>query len=169
MNEVRALAKSRRSMKKTTPVVTFAKHFLHTALYIPSTELSIENVIAPLKDLGVPNPDNIVKAIPMSFQVMQQRIVIAIALAWPSAFIADEPTSNLDVTIQAQILELIRELKKTKISSVLFITHDLGVVAEICDRVSVMYAGDVRDSCGGDIFHEPLHPYTKGPPIQFQR
>jgi peptide/nickel transport system ATP-binding protein len=95
---------------------------------------------------------------------MQQRIVIAIALAChPVLLIADEPTSNLDVTIQAQIIDLIKNLKKTKISSVLFITHDLGLVAEICDRTSVMYAGDVSETAAvKEIFRNPLHPYTQG-------
>lgn len=166
VNEVRALGKHRKSMKKTTPVVTFAKHFPFIRRYTYLLDRIVEeNVIALLKDLGVPNPDNIVKRYPHELSGgMQQRIVIAIALAChPRLLIADEPTSNLDVTIQAQILELIRELKKTKISSVLFITHDLGVVAEICDRVSVMYAGDVCETAAvKDIFHEPLHPYTKG-------
>jgi peptide/nickel transport system ATP-binding protein len=94
---------------------------------------------------------------------MQQRIVIAIALAChPRMLIADEPTSNLDVTIQAQILDMIRHLKETSISSVLFITHDLGVVAEICDRVTVMYAGDTCETASvSELFKDPLHPYTK--------
>ena len=75
--------------------------------------------------------------------------------------IADEPTSNLDVTIQAQILELIKELKKKYISSVLLITHDLGVVAETCDRVGVMYAGNVCEVADvHDLFHRPKHPYS---------
>jgi peptide/nickel transport system ATP-binding protein len=77
--------------------------------------------------------------------------------------IADEPTSNLDVTIQAQIIELIKSLKQKVISSVLFITHDLGLVAEICDRVSVMYAGDIAETASvRELFREPLHPYTQG-------
>jgi peptide/nickel transport system ATP-binding protein len=77
--------------------------------------------------------------------------------------VADEPTSNLDVTIQAQIVELIRELKRSTISSVLFITHDLGLVAEVCDRVTVMYAGDVSETAPvRELFRFPLHPYTQG-------
>ncbi|MCP4646586.1 MAG: ABC transporter ATP-binding protein, partial [bacterium] len=87
--------------------------------------------------LGIPNPEEILKRYPHNLSGgMKQRIVIAIALACsPILLIADEATSNLDVTIQAQILELLRQLKQTEISSILFITHDLGVVAEICDRV----------------------------------
>ncbi len=124
-----------------------------------------ENIIRLLTELGIPNPGNVIQRYPHELSGgMQQRIVIAIALAChPQVLIADEPTSNLDVTIQAQILDLIKELKKTKISSVLFITHDLGVVAEICDRVTVMYAGDVCETAEvKELFKNPCHPYTKG-------
>jgi peptide/nickel transport system ATP-binding protein len=94
---------------------------------------------------------------------MKQRIVIAIALAChPLLLIADEATSNLDVTIQAQILELLQTLKQTEISSVLLITHDLGIVAETCERVGVMYAGNLCELAGvNDLFKNPQHPYTK--------
>jgi len=94
---------------------------------------------------------------------MKQRIVIAIALACnPILLIADEATSNLDVTIQAQILELLRELKQKEISSILLITHDLGIVAETCDRVGVMYAGNLCEVADiKDIFRSPKHPYTQ--------
>lgn len=122
-------------------------------------------VIALLRDLGVPNPEVVVDRYPHELSGgMQQRVVIAIALACnPTLLIADEPTSNLDVTIQAQILALIKELKRTRIESVLFITHDLGVVAEVCDRVTVMYAGDVCETAKvRDLFHNPRHPYTEG-------
>jgi peptide/nickel transport system ATP-binding protein len=117
-----------------------------------------------LKLLGVPNPENAVERYPHELSGgMQQRIVISIALACnPTMLIADEPTSNLDVTIQAQILDLIRRLKENTITSVLFITHDLGVVAEICDRVTVMYAGDTCETAAvKELFDEPLHPYTQ--------
>jgi peptide/nickel transport system ATP-binding protein len=118
-----------------------------------------------LRSLGIPNPANVAARYPHELSGgMQQRIVIAIALAChPTLLIADEPTSNLDVTIQAQIVELIRTLKKTTISSVLFITHDLGLVAEMCDRVTVMYAGDVCETADvRELFRAPLHPYTQG-------
>ena len=89
-------------------------------------------------------------------------MVIAIALSCrPALLIADEPTTNLDVTVQAQILELIKELRSKFNSTILYITHDMGVIAEICDRVAVMYAGSVAEM--GDvveIFKNPLHPYT---------
>jgi len=123
------------------------------------------HVIELLRELGIPNPENVARRYPHELSGgMQQRIVIAIALAChPTLLIADEPTSNLDVTIQAQIVDLIRELKKTSISSVVFITHDLGLVAEICDRVTVMYAGDVAETATvKELFRHPLHPYTQG-------
>ena len=123
------------------------------------------HVVKLLRSLGIPNPENVVRRFPHELSGgMQQRIVIAIALAChPTLLVADEPTSNLDVTIQAQIVELIRELKRSTISSVLFITHDLGLVAEICDRVTVMYAGDVSETAPvRDLFRSPFHPYTQG-------
>lgn len=122
-------------------------------------------VIALLRELGVPNPEVVVDRYPHELSGgMQQRIVIAIALACqPVLLIADEPTSNLDVTIQAQILALIKKLKQSRITSVLFITHDLGVVSEVCDRVAVMYAGDVCEvATVDDLFRDPKHPYTRG-------
>jgi peptide/nickel transport system ATP-binding protein len=122
-------------------------------------------VIALLRSLGIPNPENVAQRYPHELSGgMQQRVVIAIALAChPTLLVADEPTSNLDVTIQAQIVELIKDLKRTTISSVLFITHDLGLVAEVCDRVTVMYAGDVSETASvRDLFRQPLHPYTRG-------
>jgi peptide/nickel transport system ATP-binding protein len=114
--------------------------------------------------LGIPGPENIIDQYPHHLSGgMKQRIVIAIALACsPVLLIADEATSNLDVTIQAQILELLRRLKQEEISSVLLITHDLGVVAETCDRVGVMYAGNLCEIADvKDIFKKPLHPYTR--------
>jgi peptide/nickel transport system ATP-binding protein len=114
--------------------------------------------------LGIPNPAEVVKLYPHNLSGgMKQRIVIAIALACnPVLLIADEATSNLDVTIQAQILELLRELKQKEISSILLITHDLGVVAETCDRVGVMYAGNLCEVADvKDLFSHPRHPYTR--------
>ena len=114
--------------------------------------------------LGIPNPEHIVRLYPHNLSGgMKQRIVIAIALACsPQLLIADEATSNLDVTIQAQILDLLRRLKQTEIASILLITHDLGVVAETCDRVGVMYAGNLCEVADvADLFHSPKHPYTR--------
>ncbi|MBL0713362.1 MAG: ABC transporter ATP-binding protein, partial [Desulfosarcina sp.] len=114
--------------------------------------------------LGIPNPEDVVRLYPHNLSGgMKQRIVIAIALACsPLLLIADEATSNLDVTIQAQILDLLRRLKQTEIASILLITHDLGVVAETCDRVGVMYAGNLCEVANVvDLFHSPRHPYTE--------
>ncbi len=123
-----------------------------------------KETIEILKKLGVPHPQKLVDRYPHELSGgMQQRIVIAMALAChPKLLIADEPTSNLDVTIQAQILDLIRKSRKDLGTSVLFITHDLGVVAEMCDRVAVMYAGSVCEiSEVKELFKNSLHPYTK--------
>jgi len=118
-----------------------------------------------LKILGIPHPEEVVMRYPHQLSGgMQQRVVIAMALACnPRFLIADEPTSNLDVTIQAQILDLMRKLRKEFGSSILFITHDLGVVAEMCERVAVMYAGHIAEVAPvHSLFQEPLHPYTQG-------
>jgi oligopeptide/dipeptide ABC transporter ATP-binding protein len=95
---------------------------------------------------------------------MRQRVMIAMALACsPELLIADEPTTALDVTIQAQVLELMNELKDKFSTATIIITHDLGVIAEMCDRVLVMYAGQIVESGDiFDIFDKPMHPYTKG-------
>jgi oligopeptide/dipeptide ABC transporter ATP-binding protein len=95
---------------------------------------------------------------------MAQRVMIAMALACePELLIADEPTTALDVTIQAQILDLIRELRETTGTAVVLITHDLGVVAEMCDRVAVMYAGEIIETADTTtLFRDPRHPYTRG-------
>lgn len=117
-----------------------------------------------INKLGMSNSEKIVDQYPHNLSGgMKQRIVIAIALACsPALLIADEATSNLDVTIQAQILELLRRLKQEVISSILLITHDLGVVAETCDRVGVMYAGNLCEVADVlDVFQKPLHPYTR--------
>ncbi len=114
--------------------------------------------------LGIPNPEAVARLYPHNLSGgMKQRIVIAIALACsPLLLIADEATSNLDVTIQAQILDLLRHLKETEIASILLITHDLGVVAETCDRVGVMYAGNLCEVANvTDLFNAPRHPYTR--------
>jgi len=114
--------------------------------------------------LGISNPEEIVHRYPHNLSGgMKQRIVIAMALACnPILLIADEATSNLDVTIQAQILELLKTLKQETISSILLITHDLGVVAETCDRVGVMYAGNLCEHADvNDLFRQPKHPYTQ--------
>jgi oligopeptide/dipeptide ABC transporter ATP-binding protein len=118
-----------------------------------------------LKLVGIPDPEERVDDYPHQLSGGQrQRVMIAIALACePELLIADEPTTALDVTIQAQILELLGELRQRMGMAILLITHDLGVVAEVCDRVVVMYAGQVvEEGTVQDIFRDPRHPYTQG-------
>jgi peptide/nickel transport system ATP-binding protein len=117
-----------------------------------------------LKDVEIPDPARVAAEYPHELSGgMKQRAVIAMALACsPELLIADEPTTSLDVTIQAQMLELFRRIKMDKGASVLFITHNLGVAAELCDRVAVMYAGRLCEvATVEDIFLHPSHPYTK--------
>ncbi len=127
-------------------------------------KIALERAVELLRKMGIPEPESVIKRYPHELSGgMQQRIVIAIALAChPKLLIADEPTSNLDVTIQAQILDLIRWLKKTMKTSVLFISHDLGVISEMCNWVAIMYAGVICELAKTrEIFKNPLHPYTK--------
>lgn len=124
-----------------------------------------ERAIEMLRLVGVNEPEKRIKQYPHEFSGgMRQRVMIAMALACePDILIADEPTTALDVTIQAQILDLIRELQAQLGMSVILITHDLGVVAEMCDEVIVMYAGEVCERGTADeIFYNPKHEYTKG-------
>lgn len=121
-------------------------------------------VVALLKNMEIPDPERVTKMYPHELSGgMAQRVVIAMALSCnPKILLADEPTTNLDVTVQAQILQLVSLLRKNFQSSILYVTHDLGVVAEICDRVAVMYAGNVVETADVfEIFNNPLHPYTK--------
>ncbi len=121
--------------------------------------------IEMLELVGINNADKRVDQYPHEFSGgMRQRAMIAMALiCHPKLLIADEPTTALDVTIQAQILELMKQLQKKTGMAIIFITHNLGVVAEICDKVSVMYAGHIMEQAKvDDIFYSPAHPYTKG-------
>lgn len=115
--------------------------------------------------VGIPNAESRFSQYPHQFSGgMRQRVVIAIALACnPTLLIADEPTTALDVTIQAQILQLLKNLQKDLGTSIILITHDLGIVADLCERVFVMYAGQiVENATKREIFLNPQHPYTKG-------
>jgi oligopeptide/dipeptide ABC transporter ATP-binding protein len=114
---------------------------------------------------GIPDPEQRMKEYPHQLSGgMRQRVMIAIALACdPNLLIADEPTTALDVTIQAQILQLMKTLKQDRDMSILMITHDLGIVYDFCDRVAVVYTGELVESAPADLlFHQPLHPYTQG-------
>lgn len=121
--------------------------------------------IEMLKKVGIPRPEAVYKSYPNELSGgMRQRVMIAIALAnSPKLLIADEPTTALDVTIQAQILELMRDLIKNSNTAIVFITHDLGVIAEMTDQVLVMYAGSIVENADVmTLFHDCRHPYTQG-------
>ena len=124
-----------------------------------------DKAIDLMRKVGIPSPEDRIRQYPHQFSGgMRQRIIIAIALACdPKVIIADEPTTALDVTIQAQVLDLIGSLKDEIDSSIIMITHDLGVVASICDRIAIMYGGKIVETGTTDeIFYNPQHPYTKG-------
>lgn len=126
-------------------------------------EKAKEKTLEYLRDVGIQDPEKRFKQYPHEFSGgMRQRVVIAIAIACnPQILICDEPTTALDVTIQAQILDLIKQLRHKYKLSVILITHDLGVVANIADRVAVMYAGDIVEiGTAEDIFYDARHPYT---------
>ncbi|MBE5807085.1 MAG: ABC transporter ATP-binding protein [Clostridiales bacterium] len=131
--------------------------------YKLSQSTARHRAIELMKEVGIPQPQKRFTQYPFEFSGgMRQRIVIAIALsANPDILICDEPTTALDVTIQAQILELINRLKRERNLSVIFITHDLGVVANMADRIAVMYAGKIVEyGTADDVFYDPRHPYT---------
>ena len=135
---------------------------LHQGLNVEDARLK---AIDMLKLVSIPSPEQRVDEYPHQLSGgMRQRIMIAMALSCnPEVLIADEPTTALDVTIQAQILELVQKLQNELNLAVIMITHDLGVVAEVCDRVIVMYAGQIVEKGSvRDIFKNPQHPYTKG-------
>jgi oligopeptide/dipeptide ABC transporter ATP-binding protein len=118
-----------------------------------------------IKEIGIADAEGILKRYPHELSGgMRQRVMIAMALSCnPALLIADEPTTALDVTIQAQILELMLDLKKKFRTSILIITHDLGIIAELCDRVAVMYSGNIVEYASAlELFKKPLHPYTQG-------
>ena len=124
-----------------------------------------ERALELMRMVGIPDPERRLKAYPHEMSGgMAQRVMIAMALACePELLIADEPTTALDVTIQAQILDLMRRLQQETGTAIILITHDLGVVAEMCDRVAVMYAGEIVEQTDvRTLFREPQHPYTQG-------
>jgi oligopeptide transport system ATP-binding protein len=137
-----------------------------TILHLKHTrEQARKHAIEMLGKVGIPAPERRIDDYPHQFSGgMRQRVMIAMALACsPELLIADEPTTALDVTIQAQMLELIKELQQSQGTAVILITHALGVVASVCDRVLVMYAGKIAEQADvGPLFADPQHPYTLG-------
>lgn len=130
-----------------------------------SKEEARERALELMRLVGIPSPEKRITQYPFEFSGgMRQRIVIAIALANnPKLIIADEPTTALDVTIQAQVLELMDSLREERDSAVIMITHDLGVVAKLCDKIAIMYGGKIVETgTDREIFYEPKHPYTLG-------
>jgi len=154
-------------MTSLNPVLKIGKQLMEAIemhLKLPKNE-SRHHAIQMLKNVGIGRAEEIIYEYPHQLSGgMRQRVMIAMAMAChPNLLIADEPTTALDVTIQAQILELMKKLKEENDTAILLITHDLGVVAEMCDRVVVMYAGQVVEEAGVfELFASPNHPYTKG-------
>lgn len=155
-------------MTSLNPVFTIG-YQLDEICFIHTPDMSKEDAkahsIDMLNKVGISMPEHVYTCYPHELSGgMRQRVMIAMALAGnPKLIIADEPTTALDVTIQAQILELLKELQKQQGCSIMLITHDLGVIAEMADEVVVMYAGRVIEKgTTKDIFHDPLHPYTVG-------
>ena len=154
-------------MTSLNPVFTVERQvaepfIIHQGL---SKEEAKKKVVEMLADVKIPNPEVVAKQYPHQLSGgMRQRVMIAMALACePDILIADEPTTALDVTIQAQILELMQDLQKRLGMAIIMITHDLGVVAQMCDEIVVMYAGSICEQGTADeIFYNPHHEYTKG-------
>jgi oligopeptide transport system ATP-binding protein len=155
-------------MTSLDPTMTIGKQIMESMLEhkkAASKKEAMAKTIELLDLVGIEFPAKRVKQYPHQLSGgMRQRVVIAIALACePDMLIADEPTTALDVTIQSQILELIKELQKKIGISIIFITHDLGVVANVADRVAVMYAGKIiEEGLASEIYYDPRHPYTWG-------
>jgi len=154
-------------MTALTPVYTAGWHISEQirAHEKVSKKAAMDRAVQLLRAVGIPNPEQRVNAYPHEFSGgMRQRVVIAMALSCnPSLLIADEPTTALDVTIQAQILELLRDLQQEFGSSILLITHDMGVVSQMSDRVMVMYGGRLAETGPrAAVMRDPLHPYTWG-------
>ena len=154
-------------MTSLNPVFTIGDQLMETFILHQGASKAEAKVkaIELLRMVRIPEPEQRFKEHPYQLSGgMRQRVMIAMALACrPELLIADEPTTALDVTIQAQVLELMRDLQKEIGASIAFITHDLGVISEMCDRVVVLYCGEVvEEALVDDIFADPKHPYTIG-------
>lgn len=154
-------------MTSLNPVLTIGQQIAETVMVHEKLpwQACLARALEMLKAVKMPEAERRLKEYPHQLSGgMRQRVMIAMALACrPRLLLADEPTTALDVTIQAQILELIRDLQQETGTAVILITHDLGVVAEMADRVVVMYAGrKVEEASVSDLFESPLHPYTRG-------
>ncbi|MER2040924.1 ABC transporter ATP-binding protein [Desemzia incerta] len=148
------------------PLMTIHDQIAEALLYHTKldSEARTNRVLELLEQVGIPNPKRVMKLYPHELSGgMRQRVVIAIALSCkPPIIIADEPTTALDVTIQAQILDLLKDLQEEMGTGIILITHDLGVVAEMADRVAVMYAGEIVEQATAlELFENPIHPYTR--------
>ena len=144
-------------------IIDYLKEQASTFVYKVTPKIAKAKALKLMEEVGIPEARIRFNQYPFEFSGgMRQRIVIAIALAAnPDILICDEPTTALDVTIQAQILELINKLKEERHLSIIFITHDLGVVANMADRIAVMYAGKIIETgTADDVFYDPRHPYT---------
>lgn len=154
-------------MTALDPVMTVGKHMeevLRRNLGMTDKAEIRKKSIEMLDKVGIPAPESRLKQYPHEFSGgMRQRVLIAMALACnPKMLIADEPTTALDVTIQAQILDLLQELEEQYHTSIVLITHDMGVVATVCQRIAIMYGGLIMETGTSDeIFYDPKHPYTK--------
>lgn len=166
-------------MTSLNPLITIGNQIIEPLIIHEklSKKEAFKKGVELLRLVNIPNPEKRMKQYPHEFSGgMRQRAMIAMALSCnPKLIIADEPTTALDVTIQAQILEIMKNIKNKLGTSIIFITHDLGVVADICDRVNVMYGGLIIEKGGiNDIFDNPKHPYTWGlldsvPSVQKER
>jgi oligopeptide/dipeptide ABC transporter ATP-binding protein len=154
-------------MTSLNPVLSIGEQIIEALIqHLPIDRAEAhERAVESLRRVEIPSPEEKMHHYPHQLSGgMRQRVMIAMALVCePKILIADEPTTALDVLIQAQILQLLEKIKKQSGMSILLITHDLGIVTEIADRVLVMYAGEIVESGPVDqVFHSPLHPYTKG-------
>jgi peptide/nickel transport system ATP-binding protein len=171
--EIRAIRGKDIAMIFQEPMACFSPYYtmgnqLIEAILLHRTRDPVEAhdlAVAMLREVGIAEPERAINGYPHEYSGgMRQRVMIAMALSCnPSLLIADEPTTALDVTIQAQVLELMKQLQAELGMSIFYITHDLGVIAEICDEVAVMYLGKIVErACVVPLFQDPLHPYTQG-------